>query len=148
MAFRLLFWRRPRPETAGRHVRATALAVPDSTSALGAPGPADDNQSAPDIAAETIPAASLPISPPPVAPVCPEPQRVPEVAPSVPVAPQPEAASTAVLPVADQQVPSATDAAAVALGFADGASVELHPDDPRVTIFRAAAAALLDAPKA
>ena len=27
----------------------------------------------------------------------------------------------------------------VALGFADGASVELHPDDPRVTSFRAAA---------
>jgi hypothetical protein len=38
--------------------------------------------------------------------------------------------------------------AGVALGFADGASVELHPDDPRVTSFRAAAAALLDAPKA
>jgi hypothetical protein len=36
----------------------------------------------------------------------------------------------------------------VGLGFADGASVELHPDDPRVTSFRAAAAALLDAHEA
>ena len=34
----------------------------------------------------------------------------------------------------------------VTLGFADGASVELDPDDPRVRTFRAAADALLDAP--
>ena len=37
---------------------------------------------------------------------------------------------------------------AVTLGFADGASVALEPDDPRVRTFRAAAAALLDAPRA
>lgn len=35
---------------------------------------------------------------------------------------------------------------AVTLGFSDGASVELDPDDPRVRTFRAAADALLDAP--
>lgn len=34
----------------------------------------------------------------------------------------------------------------VTLGFADGASVALPGDDPRVRTFRAAAAALLDAP--
>lgn len=34
----------------------------------------------------------------------------------------------------------------VTLGFADGASVALQDDDPRVRTFRAAAAALLDAP--
>ena len=37
---------------------------------------------------------------------------------------------------------------AVTLGFADGASVALEADDPRVRTFRAAAAALLDAPRA
>jgi hypothetical protein len=43
---------------------------------------------------------------------------------------------------------SVTDAAnsSVTLGFADGASVALGDDDPRVRTFRAAAAALLDAP--
>jgi hypothetical protein len=35
----------------------------------------------------------------------------------------------------------------VALGFADGGAVELDPDDPRVTSFRAAAAALMRTPE-
>lgn len=38
--------------------------------------------------------------------------------------------------------------AAVTLGFADGASVELEADDPRVRTFRAAADALLEGPHA
>jgi alpha-ketoglutarate-dependent taurine dioxygenase len=42
--------------------------------------------------------------------------------------------------------PSEGPEAAVTLGFADGASIELAADDPRVRTFRAAAAALLDAP--
>jgi hypothetical protein len=37
--------------------------------------------------------------------------------------------------------------AQVTLGFADGARVELHPDDPRVRTFRAAAAALVESPR-
>jgi hypothetical protein len=42
-------------------------------------------------------------------------------------------------------VPVAT-AAGVGLVFADGASVELDADDPRVRTFRAAAAALMEPP--
>ena len=56
--------------------------------------------------------------------------------------------------LAAEQVPAlpaspsvtADGASAVTLGFSDGASVALSDDDPRVRTFRAAAAALLDAP--
>ncbi len=147
MAFRLAFWRRPKPETAGRHVRATALAVPDSTGALAAPSQPDDSLTGRDIVTEPRVAAPQPVVP--VARDSEEPQRVPGAPQSGPVEPQQaDPGSPDVLPVAEPGVPSAPDVAAVALGFADGASVQLHPDDPRVTSFRAAAAALLDAPKA
>jgi hypothetical protein len=46
--------------------------------------------------------------------------------------------------VATRPVPVTPPQAGVALGFADGARVDLAEDDPRVERFRAAAAALLD----
>jgi hypothetical protein len=147
MAFRLLFWRRPTRETVGRHVRATALAVPGSTGVLPAISQPDDNLSRPDVAAESVVGAPPPLAL--VAPVSEVPRHVhgaPQSAPAEPWRIGPGSAE--VPPGADHQVLSTPDVAGVALGFADGASVELHPDDPRVTSFRAAAAALLDAPKA
>ncbi len=58
-------------------------------------------------------------------------------------APAPTAAAVVVEPGAVD--PSALPVlAGVSLGFADGAQVELAPDDPRTRPFRAAAAALLE----
>lgn len=52
----------------------------------------------------------------------------------------------AIVPVLDEPVALAAPASSVGLVFADGASVELDPSDPRVRTFRAAVAALLDVP--
>jgi hypothetical protein len=59
-------------------------------------------------------------------------------APSVPAASLGESQLVAPDPVATS--------AGVGLVFADGASVQLDPDDPRVRTFRAAAAALMEPP--
>lgn len=70
----------------------------------------------------------------------------PEADPAAPGPyPHPEPVPAAV----QAQEPLLVDrSAAVTLGFADGASVALADDDPRVRTFRAAAAALLDQPRA
>ncbi len=80
-------------------------------------------------------------------------QTLVEPAPTpAPVAPTPaetaHSPATTVIP-ASAPVPPTEDriGSAVGLGFADGASVELDSDDPRVRTFRAAAAALLDTPR-
>jgi hypothetical protein len=54
----------------------------------------------------------------------------------------PQAPEPVEAPVAREVTDVAT--AGVALVFADGAQVELDPDDPRVRTFRAAAAALIE----
>lgn len=69
----------------------------------------------------------------------------PEAAPAAP-GPDPQPVEVPAPPSA--QEPRHEDrASSVTLGFADGASVALADDDPRVRTFRAAAAALLDQPR-
>lgn len=74
---------------------------------------------------------------------------------SIPVAPvllevhaPPPSAPAEVLVPAVAPAPTAVSPAPVTLGFADGAQVDLDADDPRVRTFRAAAAALLETPRA
>ncbi|MBI1377156.1 MAG: hypothetical protein GC157_06710 [Frankiales bacterium] len=73
----------------------------------------------------------------------PEPSLQPSVAEVVAVA-----TTGADSPTPGERVPPGTPpapaGAGVRLGFADGAHVELAPDDPRLAGFRAAAQALLD----
>jgi hypothetical protein len=133
MAFRLLFWRRPRPAVAGRHTRATALPVPDSTGLLATGDATTGLDSA-------VPVPIVVPVPAPTAGHLPTQDQVPA---PVEAPAEPPAAEVAEGPV-DEGPRSPDTGAGVALGFSDGASVELHPDDPRVTSFRAAAAALLD----
>jgi len=74
----------------------------------------------------------------------------PVAAPDTTAVPDAPAAPDVVLddPMPAPESASTEAAASVRLGFADGATVDLDPDDPRVRTFRAAAAALLDAPRA
>jgi hypothetical protein len=131
MGLRLL---RRGPAPAGRHTRAVpGPLVPGAAAALVAAAEVWDQPAATAYAEDpldaTAPLATLPAIP--VAPVLLE-------VPPAPVAP----GAAAELPV------SATPTAPVSLGFADGARIDLEPDDPRVRTFRAAAAALLEAPRA
>jgi hypothetical protein len=80
---------------------------------------------------------AVPETPPAPAPVVPT-----AFAPAVPPEPLPELLPLA--PAADLPVPVLDPVAPiVSLGFADGESVALSDDDPRVGSFRAAAAAML-----
>jgi hypothetical protein len=105
-------------------VSSDASGVPDAP-ADDAPSPADDAP-APEPAAAAVP-----------------PVEIAQVETLADPSPPPASQSDATPPVPAPHAP--VEVTGVALGFADGASVELHPDDPRVTSFRAAAAALLDA---
>lgn len=134
-----LFGRAPRPAPAGgRHSRALAgPSVPGAAASLV-------QQAA---AADALAAAVAEVPQPPV-PVltAPTPARAPvqplgledtavQAPPPIPAWSRPV------------EVGAAAQEAPVTLGFADGASVALPADDPRVRTFRAAAAALLDAPR-
>lgn len=119
MSRRPFRWWRRRPASSGRHVRVLPV--------VGVPG----------AAATIVSSASL------------DPRvtraRVPAVAPAGPAVAPP---GPAVLPVHDDPAAPDAPASSVGLVFADGASVELDPADPRVRTFRAAVAALLDVPTA
>ena len=165
MAFRLLFWRRPTRTSAGRHARAAALPVPDSTGALVDPAQAvaaDIDATVPvPVVVAALAAASRSEAPRPEPRAPADPAVTPardtssvhdsstahEPSTALETPPPAREASSAVLDVVSP-LSAPAPAAGVGLGFADGASVELHPDDPRVTSFRAAAAALLDAHEA
>jgi hypothetical protein len=140
MGLRLL---RRDPAPAGRHSRAVpGPLVPGAAATLVAAAEVWDQPVATAYAEDpleaTAPLTAIPAIPAiPVAPVLLE---VP-TAPAVPVAPP-----AAQPPV---EAPAAAPASApVSLGFADGARIDLEADDPRVRTFRAAAAALLEAPRA
>jgi len=67
-------------------------------------------------------------------------------APSVPGAASSLVSSVSLDPAVTGLAPATSAAGGVGLVFADGASVELAADDPRVRTFRAAAAALVQPP--
>jgi hypothetical protein len=136
MGLRLL---RRSPAPAGRHTRAVpGPLVPGAAAALVAAAEVWDRPVGTAYAEDAL-EATAPLPPVPsilVAPVLLE----------VPAAPVPAAVPTADPLVEPAAAASAT--APVSLGFADGARIDLEADDPRVRTFRAAAAALLEHPRA
>jgi len=118
MRLRLRRWWHGSPVPAGRHVRVLpVVSVPGAASTLVSRTPGQ------------VAAADVGFAP----------ASAPAGAPSPPTAAEGES------PAAPGVDPA--PGAAVGLVFADGQSVELGPDDPRVPTFRAAASALLDAPR-
>lgn len=137
-----LFGRRPRPAPpAGRHSRSFAgPSVPGAAASLVQQAASADALAA--AVAESAAQLPVPEAIPDQGPVL---AAVAAPAPPPPVGAQPPPPLPAWSAPADAPVRGAD--APVTLGFADGASVELAADDPRVRTFRAAAAALLDAPR-
>ena len=120
MRLRLRRWWHGSPLPEGRHARVLpVVSVPGAASTLVSRTPAQ-------AAAADADADRAPASPPDGA---------------LP----PPAAALAASPASPAVDPA--PGAAVGLVFADGQRVELGPDDPRVPTFRAAASALLDAPR-
>ncbi len=126
---------------AGRHSRAVpGPIVPGAAATLVAAADHWEDSAPPAPAyADSVGDATAPIAPVvsiPVAPVLLEVHAPPAPVPVVALDPPVAAATTPASP------------APVTLGFADGAQVDLDADDPRVRTFRAAAAALLETPRA
>jgi hypothetical protein len=124
---------------AGRHSRAVpGPIVPGAAAALVAAADHwEDSAPQAPAYAESAADATAPIVPVVAIPVAPVLLEVHSAPPSVPVV-EPTVASAA----------ASASPAPVTLGFADGAQVDLDADDPRVRTFRAAAAALLETPRA
>ena len=142
MGLRLLRWWHRDAVPAGRHVRVLpAAGVPGAAATIVSSASLD-----PRVTGSTLMAA------PPSGPVVP----LSGAEPAAPAAPAAVSVSGAVMPApgpdgrhdgvpAEPAVPElAARFSSVGLVFADGASVELDRDDPRVRTFRAAAAALLE----
>jgi hypothetical protein len=145
MGLRLLRWWHRDPVPAGRHVRVLPV--------VGVPGAAATIVSSASLD-PLVTGAAVPAAPPggPAltwpAPADPPAHVATEGRAPVLPAPGPDGRHDGVATESPGSDATPWDApvAAVGLVFADGASVELEADDPRVSTFRAAAAALLDPP--
>ena len=128
MVMRLLGWLRRKPAHPGRHIRAMPSSVMTGAAVTIVGSAALD----PRVTGVTgVTGLTTPVAP--VALVATEAEPRPDDVPW-----------PAVAPADDQPAPLAS---AVTLGFADGASVVLDPDDPRLERFRAAAEAVLETPQ-
>jgi len=125
-------WRRRAAATAaqphGRHERADGVPAPAPAAvAPSAPEPAPATTPAPSTAPTAVVAPAFAVEAP----------KAPLVAPPTPPGPPTSPAGEVAVPIVEPIAPI------VSLGFADGESVALADDDPRVGSFRAAAAAML-----
>ena len=143
MALRLLRWWHRDPAPAGRHVRVLpVVGVPGAAATIVSSASLD-----PRVTGATVPAG--PPGGPALTWATAEPATVdPVVAEPGPVlpAPGPDGRHDGVPATRGDSFDSPVEG--VGLVFADGASVELDADDPRVRTFRAVAAALFDPPSA
>jgi hypothetical protein len=125
----------PVPADPAEPIKADAAQPEPVPADPAGPIPADAAQPEPD-PAEPVTAGPVPAEPVPAEPDPAEPDPAePDPAEPGPAEPGPVPAEPAAPP------------GAVTLGFADGGTLALDPDDPRVRTFKAAAEALLEEPR-